>query len=91
MARVFAQEALDQCENKGVDGRYEMILLAAHRSRQLSRGAMSMTGQELERGQSYNVNALRDFETGQMDFDELREDLIKSMQTVSPPSLDVEE
>ena len=91
MARVFAQEALKQCQAQGVDDRYEMILLAVHRAKQLSRGAVPITGHEAERGQADSVNALRDFETGQCDFEELREDLIKSMQKVSLPSAKDEE
>ncbi len=91
MARVFAQEALKQCQAQGVDDRYEMILLAVHRAKQLSRGAVPITGHEVERGQADSVNALRDFETGQYNFEELREDLIKSMQKVSLPSAEDEE
>tara|TARA_S200002703_G_scaffold20977_1_gene17505 strand:- start:1140 stop:1415 length:276 start_codon:yes stop_codon:yes gene_type:complete len=91
VARVFAQEALKQCQAQGVDDRYEMILLAVHRAKQLSRGAVPITGHEVERGQADSVNALRDFETGQYNFEELREDLIKSMQKVSLPSAEDEE
>jgi len=91
VARVFAQEAWNQCQAQGIDDRYEMILLAVHRAKQLSRGAVPITGHEAERGQADSVNALRDFETGQCNFEELREDLIKSMQKVSLPSAEDEE
>ena len=88
MARVFAHEAWHKCQEQGVDGRYEMILLAAHRARQLSRGAKPIVEEPKQRGQAHTVNALRDFETGNIDMSELKEDLIKSMQKVSPPTID---
>lgn len=91
MARVFAHEAWHKCQEQGVDGRYEMILLAAHRARQLSRGARPVSGNEFERGQAHTVNALRDFETGHIDMVELKEDLITSMQKVKEPSVQEEE
>ena len=89
MARVFAQEALQKCQEQDVDGRYEMILLAAHRTRQLQRGARPIV-QEHGRGQADTVNALRDFETGQIDMSELRDELVKSMQKVSLPPAEEE-
>lgn len=91
MARVFAQDAWKKCQEQDIDGRYEMILLAAHRARQLSRGAPTMTGHEVSRGQAPTVNALRDFETGKVDLAELKNDLIKSMQQVREPSTQEEE
>ena len=91
MARVFAHEAWHKCQEQGVDGRYEMILLAAHRARQLSRGVKSVSGNNFERGHAHTVNALRDFETGHIDMNELKEDLITSMQKVKEPSLQEEE
>jgi len=88
LARVFAQEAWHKCQEQGIDGRYEMILLAAHRARQLNKGAHLVFNEEHQRGQSNTVNALRDFETGELDLSELKEDLIKSLQKVSPPSIE---
>ena len=90
MARVFAQEALQKCQEQDVDGRYEMIMLAAHRTRQLHRGTKPISQDFSTRGQSDTVNALRDFETGQIDMSELREDLIKSMQKVTLPPVEEE-
>ena len=88
MARVFAQDAWKKCQEQGIDGRYEMILLAAHRARQLRKGSAIVFDGDVERGQASTVNALRDFETGNIDMSELKEDLIKSLQKVSPPSID---
>lgn len=88
MARVFAQEAWHRCQEQGIDGRYEMILLAAHRARQLSKGATPIAETSEIRGQSCTVNALRDFETGHINLSELKEDLIKSIQKVSPPTIE---
>ena len=92
MARVFAQEAWKKCQEQDVNGRYEMILLAAHRARQLHKGATPLFGEDPQRGQANTVNALRDFETGNIDMSELKEDLIKSMQQVKENAvLDEEE
>jgi len=88
LARVFAQEAWHKCQEQGIDNRYEMILLGSHRARQLNKGIKPMFIEEVQRGQSSTVNALRDFETGLVDLSELREDLIKSMQKVSAPSIE---
>ena len=91
MARVFAQEAWHKCQEQGIDNRYEMILLGAHRARQLNKGIKPMFVDEVQRGQASTVNALRDFETGLVDLSELREDLITSMQKVTQPSIQEEE
>jgi DNA-directed RNA polymerase subunit omega len=88
LARVFAQEAWQKCQEQDVNGRYEMILLAAHRARQLHKGARTLFEEEPQRGQANTVNALRDFETGNVDMNDLKEDLIKSLQKVSPPSIE---
>ena len=89
MARVFAQEAWNKCQEQGVGNRYEMILLASHRAKQLNKGSSrTLVHEAHQRGQSHTVNALRDFETGQLDMIELKDELIKSMQKVSPPTLD---
>jgi DNA-directed RNA polymerase subunit omega len=88
MARVFAQEAWNKCQDQGIDGRYEMILLAAHRARQIKKGSSVVFDDEIQRGQASTVNALRDFETGKIDMSELREDLIKSLQQVTEPTID---
>jgi len=91
MARVFAQDAWKKCQEQGIDGRYEMILLAAHRAKQYHKGKSTIIPYDTLRGKSPGVNALRDFETGEVDMDELREDLIQSMQQVREPSTQEEE
>jgi|TARA_R110000782_G_scaffold887_2_gene3223 DNA-directed RNA polymerase omega subunit len=85
VARVFANEALAVCVEQGVNGRYEMILLAAERARQTRSGKETII--PWERGQSHVVNALRDFETGEVDFDELRSAVVNSFQKVQKPSI----
>jgi len=91
MARVFAHDAWQECQKQGVDDRYEMILFAAHRARQLSRGVKSIREEDDMRGQANTVNALREFETGKIDLADLKDDLIKSMQQVKEPSVQEEE
>ena len=84
LARVFTNDALEVCDNAGVDGRYEMILLAAHRARKIRES-------ELGRGERNTVEALREFERGETDFTELKDSFVQSLQTVHPPKEEIEE
>lgn len=79
MARVFAQEAWHKCREQGIDSRYEMILLAAHRGRNMhkvSKDKQVLPAEEYN-NVSVSVTALREFETGKLDIQELREDYLK--------------
>lgn len=84
LARVFTNDALEVCNKQGVDGRYEMILLAAHRARKIRES-------ELGKGQRNTVEALREFERGETDFTELKDSFLQSLQTVHPPKEEIEE
>ena len=89
MARVFANEALEKCQELGVDGRYEMILLATQRAKETRKGKTPIF--PTQRGHSHVVNALRDFETGEVDLDELWDNLIQSYQKVNKSVLTSED
>jgi len=85
MARVFAQEPFNECVKQGIDSRYEMIILAAHRARHLNK--LSKTNLVLP-AEEYNkvskgVTVLREIETGKIDMIELREDYINSITTAT--------
>ena len=58
-----------------------MIVLGAHRAKKVDLS-------QLEPGERNTVHTLRLFEDGLVDFEELREDYIKSKQIVQPPQLE---
>ena len=72
MARVTVEDCVDKIPN-----RFDLVLLSAHRARQLSGGAEPL----LERDRDKNpVVALREIAGKQLKSDELREEFIKSLQ-----------
>src|ERR1700754_4739990 len=72
MARVTVEDCIDKVEN-----RFELVLLASHRARVISQGA-SIT---IDRDNDKNpVVALRKFSDKTLSPDDLKEDLIPSLQ-----------
>ena len=72
MARVTVEDCIDK-----VDKRFELVLLASHRARQISQGA-SIT---IDRDNDKNpVVALREIADETLSPDDLKEDLIHSLQ-----------
>ena len=72
MARVTVEDCVDKIPN-----RFDLVLLSAHRARQLSGGAEPL----LERDRDKNpVVALREIAGKQLKSEELREEFIKSLQ-----------
>ena len=72
MARVTVEDCV-----KVIDSRFELILIAAERSRILSKGAEPL----LERDRDKNpVVALREIAENKLDLDQTRETLVKSLQ-----------
>jgi DNA-directed RNA polymerase subunit omega len=72
MARVTVEDCVDKVEN-----RFELVLLASHRARGISKGAPPT----VERDNDKNpVVALREIADETIDRDDLREDYIHSMQ-----------
>jgi DNA-directed RNA polymerase subunit omega len=72
MARVTVEDCIDK-----VDNRFELVLLASHRARQISQGA-SIT---IDRDNDKNpVVALREIADETLSPDDLKEDLIHSLQ-----------
>jgi len=87
VARVFAQDAFKECLKQNIDSRYEMILLAAHRARnlnKLSKDKLVLPAEEYyQRGTSNTVTALREMESGSLDINELKEQYIDSFKRVT--------
>jgi DNA-directed RNA polymerase subunit omega len=72
MARVTVEDCIDKVEN-----RFELVLLASHRARMIAGGA-SLT---IDRDRDKNpVVALREIAETRLTPDDLKEDLIHSMQ-----------
>ncbi|MGU3400306.1 DNA-directed RNA polymerase subunit omega [Brucellaceae bacterium D45D] len=72
MARVTVEDCVDKVEN-----RFELVLLAGHRARQISQGA----GITVDRDNDKNpVVALREIADETLSPDDLKEDLIHSLQ-----------
>jgi DNA-directed RNA polymerase subunit omega len=72
MARVTVEDCIDKVEN-----RFDLVLLAGHRARQISQGAPIM----VERDNDKNpVVALREIAEERLSPGDLKEDLIHSLQ-----------
>ncbi len=86
MARVTVEDCIDK-----VDNRFELVLLAGHRARQISSG----TDITVERDNDKNpVVALREIADETLSPADLKEDLIHSLQKhveVDEPEVEVEE
>jgi len=72
MARVTVEDCVDKIPN-----RFDLVLLAAHRGRQLSGGAETLVDRDRDKNP---VVALREISVKALKADELREDFIKSLQ-----------
>ena len=81
MGRVFAQESWESAKKSGCRSAYEMIILGAHQAKKVKLD-------DLNRGERNTVHTLRMFEHELVNFEDLREDYIKSRQTVHPPQLE---
>ena len=72
MARVTVEDCVDKIPN-----RFDLVLLAAHRARQLSGGADTLVDRDRDKNP---VVALREISVRALKSEELREDYIKSLQ-----------
>ncbi len=84
MARVFTMDALAKCAEQDITNKFDMIVLGAHYAKQLKKGKPTVV--PAEPGQSEVVNALRDFESGEVDLQELKSDYIESKQKEKKPT-----
>ena len=72
MARVTVEDCVDKVPN-----RFDLVLYAAHRARQLSGGADTLVDRDRDKNP---VVALREIAAKELRPDEVREDYIKSLQ-----------
>ena len=72
MARVTVEDCVDK-----VDNRFELVLLAGHRARQLSSGSEPLVGRDNDKNP---VVALREIADVKLSPGDLKEDLIHSLQ-----------
>lgn len=72
MARVTVEDCIDK-----VDNRFELVLLAAHRVKQISKGSHITLQRENDKN---SVLALREIAKGAISTSDIKEDLIYSMQ-----------
>ncbi|XBQ15885.1 MAG: DNA-directed RNA polymerase subunit omega [Oceanicaulis sp.] len=80
MARVTVEDCIEK-----VDNRFQLVLLAAHRARNISAGASLL----LDRDNDKNpVVALREIAEDKLDLDALGESLVSGLQRVIPSDED---
>jgi len=72
MARVTVEDCVDKISN-----RFDLVLLSAHRARQLSGGAETLVDRDRDKNP---VVALREIAGKELKPDDLKEDFIKSLQ-----------
>ena len=77
MARVTVEDCIEKVSN-----RFELVLLAAQRSRNLSRGAQITIDRDNDKNP---VVALREIAEESIDFNEVEQDLVKSLSRVPDP------
>lgn len=85
MARVFANDVLRECEKQGIHSKFEMVILAAHRAKQIPKVKQSdhiLSGEEYDQG-STAVTALREIETGKLDMIQLKDEMIQTLTTIT--------
>ena len=86
MARVTVEDCIDK-----VDNRFELVLLASHRARQISQGAQISVDRDNDKNP---VVALREIADATLAPEDLKEDLIHSLQKhveVDEPEADGQE
>ncbi len=82
MARITVEDCLDKVEN-----RFQLVLVAAKRARQLAMGAEALVDWENDKP---TVVALRELAEGRIDAETIRQSQFRPMvkETPAPPSLD---
>jgi DNA-directed RNA polymerase subunit omega len=86
MARVTVEDCIDK-----VDNRFELVLLASHRARQISQGQQITVDRDNDKNP---VVALREIADETLSPDDLKEDLIHSLQKhveVDEPETDAQD
>jgi len=79
VARVFTMDALAKCAEQDVTNKFDMIVLGSYYARQLRKGKPTI------------VNALRDFESGEVDLKALQDEYVESKQKEKKPTPSTDE
>jgi len=77
MARITVEDCIE-----AVPSRFELVLVAAERARELNAGARSTVDVENEKT---TVVSLREIAARNLDLDNLREKLVRNQQRIAPP------
>jgi DNA-directed RNA polymerase subunit omega len=77
MARITVEDCIE-----AVPSRFELVLVAGQRARELNAGARSTVDIEEEKT---TVVALREIAAGNLELDALREKLVRGQQRIAPP------
>ena len=89
MARVFTMDAMAKCAEQDVTNKFDMIVLGSHYAKQLRKGKPTIV--PAEPNDSHVVNALRDFESGEVDLKALKDEYIESKQKEKKPTPSTDE
>ena len=89
MARGFTMDAMAKCAEQDVTNKFDMIVLGSHYAKQLRKGKPTIV--PAEPNDSHVVNALRDFESGEVDLKALKDEYIESKQKEKKPTPSTDE
>jgi len=89
VARVFTMDAMAKCAEQDVTNKFDMIVLGSHYAKQLRKGKPTIV--PAEPNDSHVVNALRDFESGEVDLKALKDEYIESKQKEKKPTPSTDE
>ena len=82
-------DAMAKCAEQDVTNKFDMIVLGSHYAKQLRKGKPSIV--PAEPNDSHVVNALRDFESGEVDLKALKDEYIESKQKEKKPTPSTDE
>jgi len=82
-------DAMAKCAEQDVTNKFDMIVLGSHYAKQLRKGKPTIV--PAEPNDSHVVNALRDFESGEVDLKALKDEYIESKQKEKKPTPSTDE
>lgn len=82
-------DAMAKCAEQDVTNKFDMIVLGSHYAKQLRKGKPTIV--PAEPSDSHVVNALRDFESGEVDLKALKDEYIESKQKEKKPTPSTDE
>ena len=82
-------DAMAKCAEQDVTNKFDMIVLGSHYAKQLRKGKPTIV--PAEPNDSHVVNALRDFESGEVDLKALKDEYVESKQKEKKPTPSTDE